>query len=240
MSDNSNSSLGDIITLDDERRASELLQQSVQGLWEVVNQLTRLRASKRNDFRVTIFGSARIPRDHWVYAGVRDLARDLAEMGCTIITGGGPGLMEAANEGAASAGTGARNIGIRVDLPFEQEVNPFVEETYEHRTFFSRLHHFVLVSDAFVVLPGGIGTVLEFTMIWQLLQIRRLKRAPLVLIGQMWREFLAWADSCLLKAEFPLVNPQDLDIPTCVSNAAEEIALIREHHAEWVHEQRIF
>ena len=104
----SNSSPGDIITLDDERRASELLQQSIQGLWEVVNQLTRLRSSERNDYRVTIFGSARIPRDHWVYAAVRDLAKDLAEMGCTIITGGGPGLMEAANEGAASAGTASR------------------------------------------------------------------------------------------------------------------------------------
>jgi predicted Rossmann-fold nucleotide-binding protein len=86
-------------------------------------------------------------------------------MGCAVITGGGPRLMEAANQGAALAGTSASNIGIRVHLPFEQEVNPFVSESYEHRTFFSRLHHFVLLSDALVVVPGGIGTALELSAI---------------------------------------------------------------------------
>ncbi|MEI4926893.1 LOG family protein, partial [Klebsiella pneumoniae] len=91
-----------------------------------------------------------------------------------IVTGGGPGLMQAANEGAAQVRAPERNrsVGIRVDLPFEQEANPFVEQAYEHGTFFTRLHHFVLVSDAFVVVPGGIGTVLEMMMVWQLLQVR--------------------------------------------------------------------
>ncbi|MGO9266563.1 MAG: LOG family protein [Candidatus Binataceae bacterium] len=226
---------GDSVSLGDESQAVEVLRQSVQGLWEVVNNLTRLRPTKRPEFRVTIFGSARIPSDHWVYAAVRDLAAELARMGCGIVTGGGPGLMQAANEGAALAGPGAaRSIGIRVHLPFEQEVNAFVGEAYEHRTFFSRLHHFVLVSDAFVVVPGGIGTVLELAMIWQLLQVRKLHRTPLILIGRMWADLIGWGRQYLLRAEFPLANSEDLAIPRCVDTAEEALALIREHHGQWL------
>ncbi len=91
MQDQSDKAAGDSIVLRNERQAIEVLAQSVQGLWEVVNNLTRLRPTKRLEFRVTIFGSARVPRDHWVYAAVRDLARELAAMGCGIITGGGAG-----------------------------------------------------------------------------------------------------------------------------------------------------
>src|SRR5215469_14874448 len=128
IEDRSAKALGDSITLSNERQAIELVAESVQGLWDVVNNLTRLRPTKRLEFRVTIFGSARVSREHWVYAAVRDLAKDLANMGCGIVTGGGPGLMQAANEGIALAGPEARkrSMGIRVDLPFEQEVNPFV------------------------------------------------------------------------------------------------------------------
>ena len=143
--------------------------------------------------------------------------------------------MEAANEGAGLAGpnTKGRSVGIRVDLPFEQDVNPFVGETYEHRTFFSRLHHFVLVSDAFVIVPGGIGTVLELTMIWQLLQVRKIHKTPLILIGPMWADFVAWGRQYLLRPEFELASPEDLEIPHCVSTADEAIALIRPHYEEW-------
>src|SRR5690242_12184232 len=104
--DSSETQTGDSITLESEEQVLEVLQESVQGLWEVVNNLTRLRPARRSEFRVTIFGSARIPPDHWVYAVVRDLAAELARMGCGIITGGGPGLMQAANEGAASVPEG--------------------------------------------------------------------------------------------------------------------------------------
>ena len=227
---------GDSISLSDQAQVIEVLRESVQGLWEVVNNLTRLRPTKRPQFRVTIFGSARIPKDHWVYAAVRDLAADLARMGCDIVTGGGPGLMEAANEGATLAGpaVGGRSVGIRVHLPFEQEVNAFVSDAYTHRTFFSRLHHFVLVSDAFVVVPGGIGTVLEMAMIWQLLQVRKLGRTPLILIGRMWADFVSWGRQYLLRPDFPLANPEDLTILSCVDTAEEAIALIRRHHTEWL------
>jgi len=233
--DSSSKDTSDIVVLSDEDRVGEIVRESIMGLWDVVNHLTRLRPTKRSEFRVTIFGSARIPNDHWVYAAVRDLARDLASMGCSIVTGGGPGLMEAANEGAAQAGTltPGNSVGIRVHLPFEQEINPFVHEAFAHRTFFSRLHHFVLVSDAFVVVPGGIGTVLELSMICQLLQVRNLEHTPLILIGRMWADFVAWARQHLLRPEFELASPEDLRIPHCVDTAEQAIAIIRGRYEEW-------
>ncbi|MCG3205523.1 MAG: hypothetical protein KCHDKBKB_02245 [Elusimicrobia bacterium] len=232
---NNKSDTGDFITLDNEKQVIDVLGQSVQGLWEVVNNLTRLRPKKREEFRVTIFGSARIPRKHWVYVAVRDLSAELGCMGCSIVTGGGPGLMEAANEGIASLGPKARgrNIGINVHLPFEQSVNPFVKQSYEHRTFFSRLHHFVLVSDAYVVVPGGIGTVLELTMIWQLLQVQKLGQTPLILIGKMWPDLIKWAEKHLLRSDLNLVNPADLKIPKCVETADQAVEIIRHRYEKW-------
>ena len=123
-----NSGPSDIVRLGDEAATVQVISQAVLGLWEVVNNLTRLRPSRRQRYRVTIFGSARTDPDHWVYAAVRDLAAELTRLGCDIVTGGGPGLMQAANEGAMRAGADddRASIGIRVELPFEQDVNPFV------------------------------------------------------------------------------------------------------------------
>jgi uncharacterized protein (TIGR00730 family) len=156
-------------------------------------------------------------------------------MGCGIVTGGGPGLMQAANEGAAMAGPEAkeRSMGIRVHLPFEQGTNPFIGQVFEHRTFFSRLHHFVLVSEAFVVLPGGIGTTMELMMVWQLLQVRKLQKTPLILLGDMWEELVEWSRKYMLQPEFQMANKEDLLIPQCVKTAVETIALIRSAHEEW-------
>jgi uncharacterized protein (TIGR00730 family) len=224
----------DLVDLGDQERTLEILGQSVLGLWDVVNNLTRLRPTRRERYRVSIFGSARIVEDHQAYEAVRDMSAELARMGCTIITGGGPGLMQAANEGAARGGAGqAGSMGIRVDLPFEQESNPFVGEAFEHRTFFSRLHHFALVSDAFLVVPGGIGTVLELMMIWQLLQVRKLTDTPLVLVGEMWRGLVDWHRRAMLRPGAALASEADLELPRCVSGAAEAIAIVREHHAAW-------
>jgi uncharacterized protein (TIGR00730 family) len=224
-----------IISLADEEKVKDVLVRSVFGLWEIVNDLTRLRPTKRDRYRVTIFGSARAQPDTHVYTEVKRVATALAEMGCDIITGGGPGLMQAANEGAAAAKAPERHrsVGIRVDLPFEQDVNPFVEQAFEHKTFFTRLHHFVLASDAFVVAPGGIGTVLELMMIWQLLQVRHVHGTPLILVGKMWADLVDWARTHLLTSQPPLANPEDMEIPRCVDSADEAIALIRQHHDKW-------
>jgi uncharacterized protein (TIGR00730 family) len=223
------------VSMADEDAVKQILVSSVFGLWDIVNNLTRLRPSKRERYRVTIFGSARAQPGTYVYDEVKRVAAALADMGCDIITGGGPGLMQAANEGAAAVNAPERNrsVGIRVDLPFEQDVNPFVQEAFEHKTFFTRLHHFVLTSDAFVVAPGGIGTVLELMMIWQLLQVRHVQDTPLILVGKMWADLVDWARKHLRTAQPPLANAQDMDIPRCVNTADEAIALIREHHARW-------
>lgn len=222
-----------IVSLSDEDAVRKVLVDSVLGLWDVVNNLTRLKPAKRDRYRVTIFGSARAKPGTVAYDETKRVSKVLSEMGCDIITGGGPGLMQAANAGVSDAGNGSSSVGIRVDLPFEQEANPFVELAYSHRTFFTRLHHFVLASDAFIVAPGGIGTVLETTMIWQLLQVRHLNDTPLILVGKMWPGFISWARTAMLEFETPLANPEDMNIPKCVDNGDEAIELIRDYYSKW-------
>ncbi|HTG87138.1 MAG TPA: LOG family protein [Pyrinomonadaceae bacterium] len=216
------------VSLDDEEAVKKVLVDSVLGLWDVVNNLTRLKPSTKDRYRVTIFGSARAKPGTVAYEETKRAAQALAGLGCDIITGGGPGLMQAANEGVELAGK-SESLGIRVDLPFEQEVNPFVELAFEHRTFFTRLHHFVLASDAFIVAPGGIGSVLETMMIWQLLQVRHLEQTPLIMVGKMWPGLIKWVRDEMLSFETPLMSPEDGDIPVCVANADEAIAIIRKH-----------
>ena len=141
-------------------------------------------------------------------------------------------MMQAANEGASSAGASG-SVGIGIELPFEQGVNPFVAQAYEHQTFFTRLHHFVIASDAFVVVPGGIGTVLEMLMIWQLLQVRHVDNVPLILVGKMWRGLVDWAAQSMLDPETPLASPADIRIPRCLDSADEAITVIRSLHEAW-------
>jgi len=228
------------VSLADEEGVKDIVIRTIFGLWDIVNDLTRLRPTKRERFRVTIFGSARAQPGTHVYDEVKRVAAALAEMGCDIITGGGPGLMQAANEGAAAVNAPQRNrsVGIRVELPFEQDVNPFVELAFEHKTFFTRLHHFVLTSDAFIVAPGGIGTVLELMMIWQLLQVRHVRDTPLILVGKMWAELVEWARTHLLASRPPLASPEDMTIPSCVNTADEAIALVRESQAKWLQKNK--
>jgi len=223
------------VSLADEEGVKRILVDTVFGLWAIVNNLTQLRPSRRERYRVTIFGSARTEPGHWVYGEVRRMAAELAELGCDIVTGGGPGLMQAANEGAAERNAEGRvhSVGIRVELPFEQQVNPFVEEAFEHQTFFTRLHHFVLMSDAFIVAPGGIGTVLEATMIWQLVQVRHIKDTPLSFTGHMWGDLVEWARRYMLRPGFELASADDMTIPRCVENADQAVAAIREHYEQW-------
>lgn len=232
------SSAGDgLVPLSDEKAAIEVLTKSLFGLWDSVNELTRLRPTKRDRYRVTIFGSARVDPNHWVYAAVRDTAAELTRLGCDIVTGGGPGLMQAANEGAKLAdpdGSRQKSVGIRVELPFEQNVNAFVTDSFEHKTFFTRLHHFVLVSDAFIVTPGGIGTVLEMLMVWQLLQVRHLHDTPLILAGHFWDGLLDWAKKVMLSPDAPLISPKDLTIPRILPDGPSIIEAVREHHAGWL------
>jgi uncharacterized protein (TIGR00730 family) len=223
----------DAVSLADEPAVIRTLSGALHGLWQVVNDLTRLKPSRRDRYRVTIFGSARVQPGTFGYEETKRVAAALAEMGCDIITGGGPGLMQAANEGAAAWPERAQSVGIRVELPFEQEVNAFVSEAFEHRTFFTRLHQFVLTSDAFIVAPGGIGTVLEMMMVWQLLQVRHVQDAPLILVGQMWPGLIDWVRGAMLAEDPPLASAADLTIPVCVATGDEAITILRARQARW-------
>jgi predicted Rossmann-fold nucleotide-binding protein len=224
----------DVVKLSDEDATVSVLERAVGGLWEVVNELTRLRRTTRQNYRVTIFGSARVKPGTPAYEGVKKLAAELTRMDCDILTGGGPGLMQAANEGAQSTPIGlGRSVGINIELPFEQTVNPFVEQAFTHRTFFSRLHHFMIASDAFIVTPGGIGSLLELSLAWQLLQVRHLYNTPLILVGKMWKGLVDWAREAMLIEGSELASEVDFQIPHCVSTIEEALVIVRENRAAW-------
>ena len=205
----------------------DTVEEALLDLWSVANTLARIPPSD-DRFRVTIFGSARVAPGDPQYDDVRRLATRLAALGCDIITGGGPGLMEAANEGAqiGDPEDATDSVGIRVALPFEQGANPFVEKVYTHRTFFTRLHHFVRLSNAYVVMPGGLGTTLELLMVWQLLQVRHLQGVPLILVGPMWRELLDWAGRWMVGHDPAYAKTEDMEIPHCVDTAEEAAVII--------------
>ena len=232
---NEQSSCPDNVNITDQETVHQTIQEAVLGLWDVVNTLSSIQPPKSERYRVTIFGSARLKPDTPLYNGIKNLSSELTAMGCDIITGGGPGLMQAANEGSVSADPEdkTQSVGIRVHLDYEQTTNPFVEKAYHHRTFFSRLHHFVLVSDAFVIVPGGIGTTLETLMIWQLLQVRQLQNKPFIAIGQMWSELVTWANKHMVDIESPMASPKDMEILQCVDSCDEAIALLKEAHKCW-------
>jgi uncharacterized protein (TIGR00730 family) len=224
------------IGLADEESVKRLLRKTVFELWDIVNDLAKVRPSRAERYRVTIFGSARTRPGHFVYAEVKRFARALADMGWDIVTGGGPGLMQAANEGAKEAKTrvGQQSLGIRVELPFEQTANPFVDEEFRHQTFFTRLHHFVLASDAFVVVPGGIGTALELFMVWQLIQVGHLRDVPLIVAGPGYEELVRWCQKWMLSDDLELASANDIAIPQCVEGADQAIELLQAHHARWL------
>ena len=205
----------------------DTIEEALLDLWSVANTLARIPPPD-DRFRVTIFGSARVTAGDPQYDDVRRLAARLAALGCDIITGGGPGLMQAANEGAqiGDPADETDSVGIRVALPFEQGANPFVEKVYTHRTFFTRLHHFVRMSNAYVVMPGGLGTTLEVMMVWQLLQVRHLDGVPLILVGSMWRELVDWAERWMVDHVPPYAKREDIEIPRCVDTAEEAAAII--------------
>lgn len=219
----------------DNPETGEVLQSALHSLWDVVNQLARVRP-RDGRYRVSIFGSARIEPHDPLYEEVKELARRLSALGCDILSGGGPGLMQAANEGAqlGDPHDRTRSVGIRIALPFEQGANPFVEELYTHRTFFTRLHQFIRLSSAYVVVSGGIGTTLETMMVWQLLQVGHVQGVPLVFVGDMWAELVDWARRHMLGGPVQLASPGDLELPICVPTATEAAEVIEQHRARWL------
>jgi uncharacterized protein (TIGR00730 family) len=171
------------------------------------------------DDGVTIFGSARVGEDHPWYELCRETAACLARDGFTVITGGGPGLMEAANRGAAEAG--GVSVGLNIQLPMEQEANRFVNRGLEFHYFFARKLMFVRYARAFVIFPGGFGTLDELFESLTLIQTHRIELFPTILVdSKHWEPLLDWIDESL--EDNGLVSPVDMEL-LVTADTVEEI-----------------
>ena len=210
----------------------EIIDGSVAQLWETIESLERLQPRNLERFRVSVFGSGRIVESDPLFADAQELGQRLAENGCDIVTGGGGGLMHAVDQGASRGRLSVpAEGGLAVRLVTDSDDSPFVERVYKHRTFFSRLHHFVRLSSAFIVLPGGIGSTLEAMMVWQLLQVKHLPPIPFILYGDHWRGLLNWIGDESLGRGY--VSRADADLPILVDSVDDAVRLIQETKADF-------
>jgi uncharacterized protein (TIGR00730 family) len=176
---------------------------------------------------VSVFGSARIGRGDPYYRMARSLSRRLARHGYAIITGGGPGIMEAANRGARDAG--GVSVGCNIELPFEQGLNEFVTLGMEFRYFFVRKTMFVKYAEAFCIFPGGFGTLDELFEALTLIQTGKVRHFPVVLFGTAyWRGMLDWMKETALQDG--KISPEDLTIFTVTDDVDEAVSVILAHH----------
>ncbi len=158
---------------------------------------------------VSIFGSARTHPDDPMYLAAEETARLLAEAGCEIITGGGPGIMEAANKGAFEAGK--VSVGCNIELPFEQVPNPYLTKSLTFKYFMVRKTMFIKYSNAYIIFPGGFGTMDELFEALTLIQTRKIRNFPVVLFGsQYWQGLLSWITSVMLNEKN--INTEDLGL----------------------------
>jgi uncharacterized protein (TIGR00730 family) len=167
---------------------------------------------------VSVFGSARVPAGHRWYELGREVGACLARHGFTVITGGGPGLMEAANRGAQEGG--GLSVGLNIQLPHEQRLNPYVDRGLEFHYFFARKLMFVRYARAFVILPGGFGTLDEMTESLTLMQTDRVRHFPTILVGrEFWAPLLTWFDDRL--EDDGLISPEDKELLLAVDTPEE-------------------
>jgi uncharacterized protein (TIGR00730 family) len=172
---------------------------------------------------VTVFGSARVDPGSPTYELAREIARRIAEAGFAVITGGGPGVMEAANRGCREGG--GLSVGCNIELPHEQEVNEYVDLAVQFRYFFARKTMFVKYADAFVIMPGGFGTLDELFESLTLIQTGKIEHFPVVLVGtEYWQGLLAWWRETLIGAG--AIAPADLELLHVTDDPAEVVQVI--------------
>ncbi|MDG0995633.1 MAG: TIGR00730 family Rossman fold protein [Gammaproteobacteria bacterium] len=172
---------------------------------------------------VSIFGSARIAKDHPYYTLTKTIARELSDAGFTVVSGGGPGIMEAANKGAFAGKS--PSVGLNISLPFEQAGNPYQDISLTFRHFFSRKVMFVKYASAYVVLPGGFGTLDELAEILTLIQTGKSRRIPIILVqSSFWAGLIDWFKQSLLLEN--TISKEDLDLIQIIDEPAEIVAAI--------------
>jgi uncharacterized protein (TIGR00730 family) len=158
---------------------------------------------------VTIFGSARVREDHPVYKAAVEAGKQFARAGFTVVTGGGPGVMEAANRGAKEGG--GLSVGFNIELPHEQDSNPYLDVSLTFRHFYARKTMFVKAAEGFVIFPGGFGTLDEFFEALTLIQTGKVLHFPVVLFdSEYWKGLLAWIKDPLLAQR--MISPDDLEL----------------------------
>jgi len=173
---------------------------------------------------VTFFGSARLPEtSHW-YLEAQKLGRLLAEHGFTVITGGGPGIMEAGNRGATEVD--GESVGLNIELPNEQRRNPYVRRGVGFHYFFTRKVMMSASAQAYVFFPGGFGTLDEFFEIITLIQTKKMEHVPVICVGkEFWNHLHDWMRDCLVE-HYQTIDPTDVELYTLVDTAAEAFALV--------------
>src|SRR6267378_187337 len=177
---------------------------------------------------VTIFGSARVARTDPTYAATVQLAKGLAKHNLAVITGGGPGIMEAANKGAAVAR--GKSVGLNIELPNEQKGNRYANIPIHFHYFFSRKVCFVKYSLAFIFMPGGFGTLDEFFEVLTLVQTRRIPEFPLILFGSdYWKGLLRWMKATMQEKN-AFISPGDLDLVTITDDPQEAVNIVLDYH----------
>lgn len=183
---------------------------------------------------VTIFGSARTKSDNKYYLLAEKIAKRVVESGYGIITGGGPGIMEAGNKGAHLGG--GTSVGLNIDLPFEQNNNPYIDndKSLDFDYFFVRKVMFVKYSQAFVVMPGGFGTLDELFEAITLIQTNKIEKFPVILVGkEFWKDLMTWIENTLLK-DFKNISEKDLDLIHLVDNEEEVVEILDAFYKESV------
>ncbi len=176
---------------------------------------------------VSIFGSARTPRSDPYYKRARKLSRMLAENGLSIITGGGPGIMEAANRGASDGG--GISVGLNITLPHEQKANPWADVQLDFRYFFARLVMFVKYACSFVCFPGGFGTLHEFFNSMTLIQTGKAEKFPVILIGKsFWNGMTDWIRQRMLQKGYNKIDKEDMDLFVLTDSLNQALEIILE------------
>ncbi|MBN2087051.1 LOG family protein [Candidatus Peregrinibacteria bacterium] len=184
-------------------------------------------------FRVTIFGSARIKEDDLRYKQIYSLARMIAEEGLDIVTGGGPGIMEAANKGHKEGrkNNKVHSFGLNIKLPMEQKENKHLDINKEFERFSERLDYFMYLSNVVVVAPGGIGTLLELFYTWQLVQVKHTCSIPIILLGPMWPKLIKWMEKW--QVDKKLISPEDMHTIFLADNCREAMKVIKTTYKEF-------
>jgi uncharacterized protein (TIGR00730 family) len=206
----------DALSINESWRVFRIMAEFVEGI-ETLSQVENA---------VTIFGSARIKPDNIYYQKTENLAGLLVKNGFNVITGGGPGVMEAANKGASEAG--GKSVGLNIRLPFEQKPNPYANIHIDYKYFFVRKVMFVKYAVAYVIMPGGFGTMDEFFEALTLIQTRKIKSFPLILMGsEYWHGLIEWLKNTMLKED--KISPADMDLIQIVDEPEEVVKLIKKY-----------